>query len=184
MLAAMGATGGTEPSSPPVPNYVSKLDHKVSWSTFPLKVHFKRDPEYTAERELQAIAGFRQWETASRGLIQLAVVELPSAADVVVQFDPESSNGATTNTFSRGQMVRADIKLGVQRGRRSDLECVAAHEFGHALGITGHSDDRKDLMYPYHWMGKGCGISRRDLNTLAARYPAIAERIEWRHSEL
>ena len=174
----MGATGGTRAPVPATPNYVAKLEHKVSWARFPLTVMFVRDAENTADLEREALSGFRQWESATDGLVRFEVIEASPRADITVRFNPASNDGATTNSFTKSEMVRAEMQIGVKRGRGSDIACIAAHELGHALGITGHSDDRKDLMYPYQWAGKGCGISRRDLNTLSARYPALASRLE------
>lgn len=62
-----------------------------------------------------------------------------------------------------------------------DLQATAAHEFGHALGIDGHSDDPADIMYPtlHHTLLVGGlpppthAITPRDLQTLKACYPLL-----------
>jgi predicted Zn-dependent protease len=177
MLAASLSTGSARPARELAPNYAQRLDHRATWSSFPLKVTFTRDLEYTPERERHALAGFREWEAATAGFVRFQTTDPGARADITVSFDPNTSDGATTNSFVRGKMVRAEMKIGVKREGGGDVSCVAAHEFGHALGLSGHSDDRKDLMYPYHWMGRGCGISARDLNTLATRYSALADRL-------
>src|SRR5688500_6097527 len=183
LLAAMAATGGTRPARVPTPNYVAKLEHKVAWPSFPLRVYFTRDSEHTPERERHAISGFRQWDAATGGLNAFRLTDRASRADVTVRLDPGTNDGSTTNSFSRGEMIRSEMRIGVKRDRGGDIACIAAHEFGHVLGLTGHSDDRKDLMYAYHWMGKGCGISERDLNTLASRYPGLTVRLEAKAAE-
>jgi predicted Zn-dependent protease len=58
----------------------------------------------------------------------------------------------------------------VKRGNSVDISAIAAHEFGHALGIDGHSADSRDLMHPIHNMGAPCRITSRDLNTLLWLY--------------
>ncbi len=48
---------------------------------------------------------------------------------------------------------------------------AVAHEFGHALGIAGQSDDRLDLMYPFaHYPAV---VTNRDVNTLKIAYPNV-----------
>ena len=183
MLATMGATGGTRTTPIPTPNYAAKLEHKATWAAFPLRIHFPRDSEYSAERERLATAGFRQWEAATGGVMRFDVIDHASRANITVRFDPGTNDGSTTNSFSRSEMIRAEMTIGVKREKSADITCIAAHEFGHALGVSGHSDDRKDLMYSYHWMGKGCGISERDLNTLASLYSGLTGRLQRKAAE-
>ncbi len=52
--------------------------------------------------------------------------------------------------LASGGAARATVLIRVDRGRVSDqngYNALVAHEFGHALGIGGHSDDARDLMF-------------------------------------
>ena len=49
-------------------------------------------------------------------------------------------------TFAEIDFATTDIKGKVFDD--SDIYATAIHEIGHALGISGHSDNPKDIMYP------------------------------------
>ena len=49
------------------------------------------------------------------------------------------------------------------------LPAAARHEFGHALGIWGHSPEKTDVMY-YSQVAEPPPISSRDINTLKRIY--------------
>ena len=91
-------------------------------------------------------------------------------------------DGTTTRTLSGLYTTGALIELNTLEGigLRSDIAqdaavldratAAALHEFGHALGIHGHSPSRSDLMFPDgsgENCGAGCGPSAADRNTLA-----------------
>lgn len=159
----------------PAPNYLGKLGHRLAWRTFPVTVYFLRDKHYSQSREQFARHGFNRWVIATDGIIDFVVTDEPDEADLTVKFEPKTDNGYTLTRFLDGRISRADIIIGVRRGTQPDVEAVAAHEFGHAMGIDGHSDNKRDLMFPVHWSGAPARITDRDLNTLAARYPALSK---------
>jgi hypothetical protein len=105
------------------------------------------------------------------------VTRLPQRADVFVRFNRDLNGGLTRTHFRKGRLFRADMTVGIAQDEGDDIECTAAHEFGHALGIDGHSDDRSDLMFPVHVMGRSFCITERDVNTLAGAYPALAKKL-------
>lgn len=158
-------------------DYLSLLKNRVTWSRLPVSVYFARDAEYSASRERAARAGFSLWEQATDGYVCFNVQDYPEHAQIVVRFDPETNDGHTTTSFTSQRIVGARITIGVEREGECDVQCTAAHEFGHALGLSGHSRNDQDLMYPAHIMGRAWSITRRDLNTLARVYhvdPAVA----------
>ena len=161
-------------------DYYAALKTHTKWRKFPVTVFFVRDHEYSTTREQEARTGFSRWTEATRGFVAFKVVEIAKGADMLVRFDPNSDDGYTTTTFTSGRLVKAHVKVGVRRGWPHDIQCVAAHEFGHALGINGHSNVVQDLMFPTHNMGTAWQISQRDLNTLAAIYrPAVKITATW-----
>jgi len=95
------------------------------------------------------------------------------AANVTVSFNPSTPNGQTIMRFSGSTMTDADMSLGVQDQADADLECLSAHEFGHALGLDGHSPNRVDLMYPIHYIGTSQPITADDLNTMKTCYASL-----------
>ena len=119
------------------------------------------------------------------------VVSSAREADVTVRFSrgaalpPRGSKtlGLTLVSSYGDHLRRAQMELATGVSRPEDLSEVAAHEWGHALGINGHSDDPHDLMYSVTTRYIGLGslftpppprtVSSRDLNTIKAAYPFL-----------
>lgn len=175
VLLGCGGGGGSGPVSlcdldSFTPNYAHRAAHLFNWAKFPVTVFFVQDSELTAGRKAIALAGFDQWVTATGGKLSYTEVSAGAGANIIVKFDPTTANGLTTTYYNGLQATRADMFLGVKNQTDADLQCVAAHEFGHALGIDGHSDDPADLMYATHFDGQPCPITTRDLNTMKTGY--------------
>lgn len=153
------------------PNYVPQLKHLLHWSGFPVRVYFVKDENYTEVRQSLALQGFDQWVEISELKIRYQLVDSQGNAHIVVRFDPTTRNGLTEYSYrSSGQLVSATITIGVKGNSAVDIQSVAAHEFGHALGIGGHSDNPADMMYPTFISGIPLQITARDFNTLKTAY--------------
>ena len=161
------------------------------WRHFPVRVYFDAGGAYTPERQQAALTGFDEWTEATNGAISYRLTDSARDADLTVSFlnsrnvgDRRRTIGQTMTLMRRGTsyLFRAKMELATQ-GMASDfLTEIAAHEFGHALGINGHSDDEGDLMYPSatRYVTADGAVSlrqkrptQRDLNTLRRAYPAL-----------
>ncbi len=51
------------------------------------------------------------------------------------------------------------------------MRCLALHEIGHVLGLTGHTNNRGDIMYAYFaQLPPDRDLSKRDINTIRRLY--------------
>lgn len=159
------------------PNYIPRLDALIRWREFPLRVYFVRDEHYTPKRQQLAVEGFQQWVNATDKKIQFVLVEDEREAQILVRFDPTSKAGRTDCTYypERREIVQAEVVIGVQGDSPIDIQSVSVHEFGHALGIVGHSDNPKDVMYPRYTLGVLAQINQRDLNAIKTVYCELFE---------
>lgn len=177
------------PAAPSPPNYADapEIRRLLHWERFPLHLYFTPGDLATKGRREAAQAGFDQWVRATKDFVHYQVVTKPEQADVTVTFLPNDSVpnqggscGHTSLSFFELTMKSAAISLATADVPSGDLQATAAHEFGHALGIDGHSDDPDDLMYavltrsasgdlplPSH------AVTNRDLNTLKVCYPSF-----------
>ncbi len=111
-------------------------------------------------------AEFTLATAASAGEADLIVYDREQPAPTLAgscTFDPRNAAGYTYFCPGGGQPPRAErlrltsddmrsvsVVIRVDRGRASSqaaLNALVAHEFGHALGIGGHSDEPSDLMF-------------------------------------
>lgn len=145
----------------------------------PLKVHIAStaiEPQY-----LEAVKNaFKTWQFRSDDLVSFLFVPEGSHADIYVNFTDDSTKlaspieGAVTNfrDGSAGRISSTTLILTRRDGKPislSQMQSIALHEIGHALGINGHSSDSKDIMFMSVDKNQTT-LSRRDVETLKALY--------------
>lgn len=115
--------------------------------------HLERDPAYNSAYASAVVAGLQKWDWArSEKILDYQLVNSPYTADVVVLWCPklDGKHSAYTQTMTSnfaGNKIFIQMATGSATELNSnELAWVAAHEFGHAWGISYHSLNPKDLM--------------------------------------
>jgi len=153
------------------------------WSQFPVRIYVETPKEISSEQAqiwvntvLQAV---QEWNV----YLPLEVVEQPQVANITIvrkapplQKSPNSniprarSAQTTYELYTNNKVLshRFTILLSpTQTGNY--LTAAARHEFGHALGIWGHSPIQSDVLY-FSQVRNPPPISARDVNTLKRVY--------------
>jgi predicted Zn-dependent protease len=188
-FAGCGGGGGDIAGGPAVgryvPNYAEEADPATKqpnrlfhWQRFPVRVHFEANSHLTTQRRTQAQAGFAWWAPSLFGEMDLEFVDDPALADINVRFEPKGATGytgVTQYTYSgSGTLVSADITLNLTYLTNiAYLAPTAAHEFGHALGIGGHSSQDSDLMATAPNVISIFRPTLRDENTMKTAYGSM-----------
>ncbi len=163
------------------------------WTHFPLRVYFAPGLLRSPERLAQVRAGFDEWVNAAGGAVCYQCVSKGEDADIFVSIAsritlPKDARalGQTVLSYEGAVMTRADLELVERDDDPAQFQEICAHEFGHALGLDGHSDDPRDMMFPVlahslfqvrspqlDFFAAPGVVTPRDLATLAAAYPAL-----------
>ena len=165
-----------------VPNYVhetdpqtGKLNQLFHWAVFPVKVAFVSNVGLSSDRENEAVSGFDQWVKVTNQFITYQLVSDPASADITLSFVAQGSNNRGGSTAysadGNGNLQHADIVLNLTYlGQLSNVMPIAMHEFGHALGIAGHSNNPTDIMSVLSNIYSLKQPSQRDINMLLTAY--------------
>ena len=128
---------------------------------------------WVQEHKYQDIAysAFNAWMRASGGCVRF--VDAPSEynANINVYF-VKTSNLDGENAIGQTYYYRNSptIKIATQGFSRLEIETTLLHEIGHALGIQGHTQDRRSIMYPNTNSAAGRRITNKDEATIRRMY--------------
>ena len=170
-----------------VPNFAGAVP-LYRWTHEPIRVRFLNSGVVQmndgGQSDLQqiALAGFQEWAAATNNGVTIQLTNDPAQTDVTVHFGhlaavPTANDvlGLESSTlFADGTIKTADVLLNewptMTAGNIDSFRETAAHEFGHALGIAGHSASSLDVMYAAHVLSNGKNLTARDVNTLLTAY--------------
>ena len=158
--------------------YLNELSGTYPFTQNIIKVWVEQ-PEYT----VIVSDSLNEWRKAAGGCINFRLVSKESIADIKVYYrntvinNGEKLNGLCTSYRYKGKRTRlaiaqiALLNVNTNKPRSRDaLFSTTTHELGHALGLSGHSSDRNDIMYNYTNMIYGIYPSAKDYNTIRALY--------------
>lgn len=149
------------------------------FTEMPIRVYIS--PMLRTDDYLNAIRyGMRQWESASGGIVQFSETQVSGDADIRVSWGTAGLWPITEVTGAKAELTRLDgdrIRVEIilvphepNLGEVSDparLRAIYVHEFGHAVGLWGHSPDSRDA--EFHTSTKE-HPSPQDINTLRRVY--------------
>ena len=122
----------------------------------------------------------KEWEKYSGGILKFRLVDLPDGADILVSWvrelessDQEHPLGISELQRTGPNEFRVEISVVLKHKKthkpltHEQMKTVLLHEFGHAVGLWGHSKDKEDLMY---YAANAPHPTRRDINTIKQVY--------------
>ena len=183
-----GGSGSYQPNlSQFTPNYASAIT-LYHWPALPVRVYFANDVMVTPQGGSPTrvndliLTGFNRWPAATGGVVGFTQVTDPGQAQITVSTvtipDPSglSETGKATVVPGAGNILQsATIQIYIWPDitvpeLTQGLLATATHEFGHALGIGGHSPVATDVMYAQHDPNADVPVSARDLATIKTLY--------------
>ena len=122
----------------------------------------------------------KEWENCSHGMLKFKLVKLPDGADIQVSWvkrlegrDQEHPLGIAELQRTGRDEFHVEMRICL-RDRKTNkpltskqMKTVLLHEFGHAIGLWGHSKDKADVMY---YAADAVQPTPRDANTLKLVY--------------
>ena len=172
-------------------NYISQIlshGNLIRWhhKSFPLKVYIEPNPTIPASFKNMVKDAFIEWQSKAGEIISFKFVDSYRTADIICRFPADfnkrirkdsNTAGITFPNIKDNKLQYMTIELQSLNNDKfvdtNSLKSTILHEIGHALGLTGHSENKNDVMYPLHT--KPIKISRGDINTLKLLYAIIPD---------
>lgn len=115
----------------------------------PLKVFIETHPHqkelYKSQYRDYTIESLKSWSQALNGRLSFVETSRKRDADITLDWVPSFDDRyvAGVTNYSVGHATVEIKTVGVPE---KDIKCNILHEIGHALGISGHSDNQGDIM--------------------------------------
>lgn len=134
-----------------------KLDAGCTWDSvrMPLRVYFSGGIEYARGGELRQTlkSALNAWCNAALGPVRYVITHDYKVADIVIceEFTTDHEWAESASEFHKGHLDHVKIRfidsaLNPLKLPNAKLKAICLHEIGHALGVTGHSSNPKDVM--------------------------------------
>ncbi|MDY7003749.1 MAG: matrixin family metalloprotease [Cyanobacteriota bacterium] len=164
-------------------DYFDRIDVQdvgyLIWSQFPIKVYVEssdNDESRSNKWVKTVIDAIWEWNT----YLPLQIVDNSEIADIKIfnKRPPLTPGNLRARSAETRYQLHQDENGTLSQSFRiwlspmqvgKYLPAAARHEFGHALGIWGHSPEKTDVMY-YSQVAEPPPISARDINTLKRIY--------------
>lgn len=173
-------------------NYLSHVIHNgkvIQWDLkrMPLKVYVQPASAISgwgSTHQAAVSKAMATWSQASKQKLRFQLVQNPGQADIKVswikQLD-ENRLGLSPFVSDGKRILQADVVLGVMHPlsggpmSESELTSTAIHEFGHALGMQGHSPYPQDVMFFSVHPQQSPQLTDRDIKTFELLYAMDAD---------
>ncbi len=196
--AEISATGNTGKAAAIVNTHAGRTDNYLThaipngrvihWDTakMPLKVYIRPGhgvPGWQPSMNNAVMQAAGEWHRASGGKIRFQQINYENEADIVVNWRRNFSHqrvGVNAFRSTGTSIIQSDVHIATHdpSGRPmnyQEIQGTALHEFGHALGIQGHSPNTGDIMFFSQNPTQGTALTMRDKRTIQLLYQQEAD---------
>lgn len=180
-----------EPEGPGKEGYLALLDKNglARWpdDRMPVKIYIDKKsnlPHFKEEFAGMLETAFKKWQRACPDILTIEFVQERDQAGIACSWTEDrdqmmslKEGGNTMVIPDEDGILSVDMKIltlpppGNSVIPFNYMERVCLHEAGHALGLTGHSDQQDDIMFGTVYPDeRACDLTRRDIDTLSALY--------------
>lgn len=159
-------------------SYIQNITYNgevVHWSKDKMPLNVYITPPSYREHLQPVVDAFKEWQNSSQGLVFFNKVNTENTAQIIVKWKKRLTANENTDfggyslpNISNNELIRYNIYLSELDSNKklilpNEIYMAALHQIGHSLGLSSHSNNKEDLMYPKGNEGK---ITKRDKSTL------------------